>query len=166
VGNVTSWVYDAHNRVTEETNELLDTRYFEYDDAGNLTEKTDRNGLVTQFTYDNLYRLTQEVWLDGMTTVNTLDFTYDAAGQMTSASDDNSSYDYTYDGLGRVTYEEIDNGGPLVNFTQACGPNPAFDRGAPASRLFPLTEARRHRDRKENFFAEWGVSLLRASVAP
>ncbi|MEQ8788186.1 MAG: RHS repeat-associated core domain-containing protein [Pirellulaceae bacterium] len=93
-------------------------RDFDYDDAGNLVEKTDRNGLVTEFTYDNLYRLTQEVWKDGMSTVNTLDFTYDAAGQMTAASDDNSSYEYTYDGLGRVTYLEIDNGGPLVNFTQ------------------------------------------------
>jgi hypothetical protein len=76
-----------------------------------------------------------------MTTVNTLDFTYDAAGQMTSASDDNSSYDYTYDSLGRVTYLEIDNGGALVNATQAW-------------RLFPLTETRRHRDRKECFFAK------------
>jgi YD repeat-containing protein len=140
--------------VIEETNELSDTRYFEYDDAGNLTEKTDRNGLVTQFTNDNLYRKTQEVWLDGMSTVNRLDFTYDAAGQMTSASDDNSSYDYTYDGLGRVTYLEIDNGGPLVNFTRACGPDSASGRGAQAWRLFALTEARRHRDRKECFFAE------------
>ena len=118
VGNVTSWVYDALNRMIEETNELADTRYFDYDLVGNLVEKTDRNGLVTEYTYDNLYRKTQEVWKDGMTTVNTLDFTYDAAGQMTDASDDYSSYSYTFDALGRATLIEVDNGGPEVELAQ------------------------------------------------
>jgi RHS repeat-associated protein len=122
VGNVTSWVYDAHNRTIEETNELEDTRYFEYDAAGNLVEKTDRNGLVTEFAYDDLYRLATETWLDGETTVNTLSFEYDAAGQMTDASDDVSSYTYTYNGLGQVTLIEIDNGGPLVELVQEFTP--------------------------------------------
>ena len=39
VNNTTTWVYDNLNRVIEETNELTDTRYFEYDAASNLTKK-------------------------------------------------------------------------------------------------------------------------------
>ncbi len=53
--------------------------------------------------YDNLYRLAEELWKESSTTVNTMEFAYDAAGEMTSASDDNSSYDYTFDDLGRIT---------------------------------------------------------------
>jgi YD repeat-containing protein len=62
---------------------------------------------VRQFSYDNLQRRTQELWLDGQTTVNTIDFAYDAASQLTSASDDFSGYEYAYDGLGRVTQIDV-----------------------------------------------------------
>ena len=107
VGNTTVFTFDALNRLIEEENELGKSRFYEYDFAGNITELTDRNGLVRQFSYDNLQRRTQEVWLDGQTTVNTIDFAYDAASQLTSASDDFSGYEYAYDGLGRVTQIDV-----------------------------------------------------------
>src|SRR5690606_7608723 len=88
------------------------------DAAGNVLTATDRNGRVIEYDYDNLQRLTQEFWKDGVTTENTIDYTYDAASQLTAISDDVSAYAYTYDGLGRVT--QVDNAGTSV------GPNVVF----------------------------------------
>jgi RHS repeat-associated protein len=92
------------NRVVEETNQLGFTRYFVYDAVGKLTGRTDRNGRAIEYTYDNLYRRTQENWLDEYeSSVRTIDWTYDAAGQLTAASDPAADYTYTYDALGRAT---------------------------------------------------------------
>ena len=63
--NDTAWPYDGLSRVTQETNELNDSRYFVYDAASNLIRKTDRNSRVTRYEYDNLDRLTSEVWITG-----------------------------------------------------------------------------------------------------
>jgi RHS repeat-associated protein len=43
------------------------------------------------------------------TSIRTIEYVYDAASQITSASDPDSSYAYTYDNLGRVT--KVDNNG-------------------------------------------------------
>lgn len=79
---------------------------------------TDRSGRVIEYDYDNLQRLVQELWKESSTTLNTIDYTYDAASQLTAISDDVSAYAYTYDGLGRVT--QVDNAGTSV------GPNVVF----------------------------------------
>jgi RHS repeat-associated protein len=106
VNNTTSWVYDALNRVVAETNQLSFTRYFVYDAVGNLTRRTDRNGRAIEYTYDNLYRRTQENWLDEYgSPVRTIDWAYNAAGQLTAASDLAGSFQYQYDALGRQTQE-------------------------------------------------------------
>ena len=56
------------------------------------------------FTYDVRNRETSEQWLDSAgKPIYTFQFTYDAAGELTSASDPDSSYTYTYDLLGRQT---------------------------------------------------------------
>ena len=114
VGNETSWTFDNLNRLTLETNELSKTRSYVYDAASNLTSSTDRRGLVKEFTYDDLHRLTQELWKGGSTTVNTIDFAYDSAGMIDTASDDVSSYDYAYDALLRLTSLEADNTGSVM----------------------------------------------------
>ena len=121
VGSVTSWTYDNLNRVTEETNELEDSRLFEYDAIGHLTKRTDRNGRVIEYTFDNLGRNTAELWKDGETTVRTFSYAYDAASQLTSASDPDAEYTYEYDDLGRVTSiaVEIDGLAPTIVFAQA-----------------------------------------------
>jgi YD repeat-containing protein len=64
LSNDTSWTYDGLNRVTQETNELNESRYFVYDAAGNLLRQTDRNERVTRYAYDSLDRLTEELWID------------------------------------------------------------------------------------------------------
>jgi RHS repeat-associated protein len=104
--NTTTWAYDNLNRVTSETNELNAARYFSYDSIGNLIQKIDRDGRYTQYEYDNLYRRTEERWLDptdDTTVIHTLNWTYDAASQLTEASDSFADYDYSYDALGRAT---------------------------------------------------------------
>jgi YD repeat-containing protein len=89
---VTTWQYDLLGRVTQETNQLNKTRTFKYDAAGNLTERVDRLGRKIEYVYDNLYRNTAEKWWNGTTLVRTLSFTFDAASQLTAASDPAASF--------------------------------------------------------------------------
>lgn len=85
--------------------ELNKTRTFKYDAVSNLIERVDRLGRKTVWEYDSRYRATNEKWYDGVTLVRTLSFTYDAAGQLLTASDPAAGYGFEYDGLGRVTSE-------------------------------------------------------------
>jgi RHS repeat-associated protein len=102
-GNTTSYTYDALGNVLTETNELGATRYYVYNAVGELVQTTDRDGLVTTYAYDALGRETAENWLDGSGNVTaTTSYTYDAVGDMLTASDSEASYTYTYDALGRV----------------------------------------------------------------
>ncbi|GAB5443819.1 MAG: hypothetical protein Fues2KO_41680 [Fuerstiella sp.] len=105
--NETTWTYDNLQRMTVETNELSDSRTRSYDAAGNVTSIVDRNGREREFDYDALNRLTTEEWIASSAVIHTIDYTYDAASQLTKVADDVSEYDYTYDDLGRLT--EIDN---------------------------------------------------------
>ncbi|MCI0361774.1 MAG: hypothetical protein L0211_25085, partial [Planctomycetaceae bacterium] len=105
VNNTTTWQYDTLGRVTQETNQLNKTRTFKYDAASNVTERVDRLGRKIEYVYDNLDRSTAERWWNGSTLVRTLSFTFDAANQLTAASDPAASYGYTLDNLGRVTNE-------------------------------------------------------------
>ncbi len=123
ISNTTTWTYDRLNRVTKERNTLNKDRLWEYDAASNVTEYTDRNGRVTEYDYDNLHRRTSETWLDGMSVVNTLEYEYDAASQLLTASDDYSDYEYSYDLLGRVTEVIAAHSGLLVKFNQAYDAN-------------------------------------------
>ncbi|MEL7079104.1 MAG: RHS repeat-associated core domain-containing protein [Cyanobacteria bacterium J06582_2] len=118
--NTTSYTYDNLNRTLTDTNELGHTRSYEYDVVGNVVQTSDRNGREISFEYDPLNRNTAEIWLgtDG-NSIRTFDFQYDAASQLTSAVDPDSSYSYTYDDDGRIT--SVDNAGtPFV-------PNVVFD---------------------------------------
>jgi YD repeat-containing protein len=67
----------------EDTNQLGDTRTYQYDAVGNLIETTDRNGREIDYTYDKLDRNTSETWLDEAgNPIRTLNFQYDAANQL------------------------------------------------------------------------------------
>jgi RHS repeat-associated protein len=110
VGNTTNFAYDALNRLTSETNELGDSRTSAYDAVGNLITSVDRNGRERTFSYDDLDRLVQEQWLNGSgNAVENINYTYDAAGQLLTASDSDSSNSFTYDLGGRLT--SVDNSG-------------------------------------------------------
>jgi RHS repeat-associated protein len=106
--NTTTWILDALNRPTSETN-ALGTTTTSYDASSDVTSITDADGRVRNFTFDNLHRLTAEQWMNGNTVVATMSYGYDAANQLTSASDPNSAYAFAYNGDGQVT--SLDNNG-------------------------------------------------------
>lgn len=115
IGNTTTFAYDARYRLTSETNQLGKDRSFTYDDVGNQITATDRNGRVRTFTYDAQDRQIAEIWLDEAgNPIRTIASTYDAAGQLTSFSDPDSTYDLTYDDNGRlITVDNTDTPGSL-----------------------------------------------------
>jgi RHS repeat-associated protein len=122
VNNTTQFVYDAKNRLKSETNQFNKTRAFEYDKANNRTKITDRNNRVRSFTYDALNRETAENWLDNTgNPIRSITSTYDAAGQLTSVTDPDSTYKFSYDAKGRQI--GVDNTGTpgvpnvLLNYT-------------------------------------------------
>ena len=68
-----------------------------------MISTTDRDSRSRNFTYDADNRLVGQTWYDSShNVVNTLTYTYDAAGNRLTASDNNSTYTYTYDALNRV----------------------------------------------------------------
>ena len=64
---------------------------------------------MRDFVYDNLHRLTAENWMSGNTVVAAMNYAYDAANQLLTASDPNSAYAFGYNGDGNVT--SVDNNG-------------------------------------------------------
>lgn len=108
--NTTTYTYDALNRRISQTNALNVTQTFAYDAVGNLISTTDGDGRTRVFTYDVRNRQTSEQWLDSNgQAFYTFHYSYDAAGELTAASDPNSAYTYTYDLIGRVA--SVDNNG-------------------------------------------------------
>ncbi len=105
VGNVTTWSYDLLDRVTTETNPLGHSLSYNYDAVGNRTSLTKRDGQVIESTFDPLRRMTAEKWFSGGSLIETLNYAYDAASQMTQATDSATQLSWLYDGLGRATAE-------------------------------------------------------------
>jgi RHS repeat-associated protein len=109
-GNITRYTYDAIDRLLTDTNQLGFIRSYQYDAVGNRIAATDRNGRKRSFSYDALDRETTENWTDANgNSIRTISYTYDAASQLTSVQDLDSSYSYTYDLAGRLT--SVDNAG-------------------------------------------------------
>jgi YD repeat-containing protein len=119
VNNITTYGYDAVDRLITDTNQLNKTRTRSYDNVGNLTQTVDRNGRKVAYNYDTLNRQTTERWLDGSNaTIKTFNSSYDAVGHLLSSTNSDSSYSYSYDDVDRLT--RIDNTGtvgvPAVKF--------------------------------------------------
>ena len=102
--NTTSYEYDPLNRRTSDTDALGNESTFLYDGLGNLIEQTDRLGRRIETVFDEINRPIAELWYavdDSL--VEEQSFNYDAKGNMTNASDSNSTYTFTYDLLDRVS---------------------------------------------------------------
>ena len=112
-GNTTSYAYDALSRMDLEVISVEGKALFRsdrYDGAGNLLRMRDRNGRVQTFTYDALNRQTQAQWRNSQgNPIRAVDYTYDAASQLTAASDPDLAYAYRYDAAGRLV--STDNAG-------------------------------------------------------
>ena len=105
-GNVTAMAYDVLGRMTSETDPLGDVTAYVYDPGDRLTSTTDALGQVRNVTYDALNRETGETWVVAGATTNTQAFTYDAANNQLTASDNSGTYTMTYDALDRMSTEQ------------------------------------------------------------
>ncbi|MEO1525906.1 MAG: putative Ig domain-containing protein [Planctomycetota bacterium] len=131
VGNITTWVYDGLNRVTE----MRDPHFNEglsleqalvaagqpsgadcendmgaehvvlscYDAEGNVVKTIDRNGRRTEFEFDHAGRPTLENWYDANDQlIRSLQFGYDAVGNLVTATDPNTDFRFSYDKENRL----------------------------------------------------------------
>ncbi|MSU59998.1 MAG: PEP-CTERM sorting domain-containing protein [Pedosphaera sp.] len=99
-GNVTTYAYDALNRLTNSVNPAGDTTSQTYDGVGNQIITTSPNGNITTSIYDSLNRRIASTDAGGLIATNV----YDSGGNRTQTSDAlGHTTTYTYDALDRRT---------------------------------------------------------------
>jgi RHS repeat-associated protein len=104
--NVTTFAYNAGGELVSETNANGYAATFAYDAVGNVNSITDFDGRVVTYAYDADNREVGETWHSGnasSSVTNIATYTYDSAGDMLTAANDNGAYTMSYDALGRVT---------------------------------------------------------------
>ena len=84
-----------------------------YDAEGNQAKTIDRNGRRRDFEYDHAGRLLEERWDRPANDPPTITFSYDALGNMLTATDPNSNYLFEYDALNRLASVDNNPGGTL-----------------------------------------------------
>ncbi|MDA2925559.1 DUF4157 domain-containing protein, partial [Acidobacteria bacterium AH-259-L09] len=99
---LTTYTYDALNRLASITNPSSQTTTFTYDALSRRTSMTHANGVVTTFSYDAASQLLSLVHQLGATTINSFSYTYDKVGNRTTKTDNNGIANYTYDSLNRL----------------------------------------------------------------
>ncbi|MHB8157220.1 MAG: RHS repeat-associated core domain-containing protein, partial [Desulfocucumaceae bacterium] len=115
-GNIIKYGFDAVGNITTLTYPGGKQVKYDYDAANRLTKVTDWAGRVTVYEYDANSRLVKTTRPDG----TVLTGSYDAAGQLLQQKDIDQSgsvilkYDYTYDAAGNITSEESGTETPLA----------------------------------------------------
>jgi RHS repeat-associated protein len=131
-GNITTYVYDALDRHTRETNAAGDVTTMTYDGVGNVITVTAPTTNVIRYTYDVLDRVSN-VRDSGGTLMS---YTYDAVGNRLTQTDGNSNTTRTaYDAIYRIV-QTTDALGKTTSFTyDAVGNQLSMtDRNANATR--------------------------------
>jgi RHS repeat-associated protein len=115
---LTTYSYDALNRLTSMTNNKGQTTTFSYDALGRRTSMTHANGVVTNYTYDPASQLLSIAHQLGATTIDSFSYNYDKVGNRNSKADNNGTANYTYDALNRLvqTMNPLPSN-PLESFT-------------------------------------------------
>lgn len=118
LGHGTTFVYDALNRLVQETNPLTSVWQYTYDAVGNLLTRQDANGALTRYAYfaDGLLRHVS--YPDGSTIVHV----YDAAHNHTAMQDALGATTWQYDLLDRMT-ETTDALGRRLTYTYDAASN-------------------------------------------
>lgn len=99
---LTTYTYDALNRLTSITSNKNITTTFTYDALGRRTSMTHGNGVVTSYSCDAASQLTRLAHQLGATVVNSFDYSYDRVGNRTSKTSRDGAHNYTYDTLNRL----------------------------------------------------------------
>ncbi|MCP3939318.1 MAG: RHS repeat-associated core domain-containing protein [Actinomycetia bacterium] len=138
---VTSFVYDALDRLTTTTNADGSTQSTTYDLLGKVTRRTDPLGRVTTMAYDLMGRPVSTAYPDGTTESQS----YDAEGRVLSRVDRaGRTTSFTYNAAGRfltTTYPEgattsstHDDAGQLIASTDARGNTSTYEYDAAGRR--------------------------------
>ena len=101
---LTTYAYDALNRLTSITNNKGQVISFTYDALGRRTSMTHANGVVTNYTYDAASQLLNLTHQRSGVTINAFAYTYDKVGNRQSKGDNAGIANYTYDVLNRLTH--------------------------------------------------------------
>ena len=111
--NATTYTYNAANEVVTEKSPTGGLTTITYDLDGNVLSTTDPDGHEITYAYDADNEVTGETWVNpsGGTALDVFDYTYNADGELTAVSDDNSAYQYTYNADGEET-SQSDVGSP------------------------------------------------------
>jgi YD repeat-containing protein len=102
-GHLTTYTYDAENRLLSQTSAMGAITGYSYDANGNRTSTVDANGAVTTSRYDSMNRLMAQIDANGYTVA----YAYDSAGNRTSMTDAlGATTKYAYDAVGRLVRTE------------------------------------------------------------
>ena len=100
---LTTYTYDALNRLSSIMNNKGQVTSFTYDALGRRTSMTHANGVVTSYTYDAASQLLTLGHQLGATTINSFSYGYDKVGNRKTKTTRDGLHDYTYDVLNRLT---------------------------------------------------------------
>jgi RHS repeat-associated protein len=112
-GDVTSWTYDAMNRVATVKGPDTNTTSYTYDNNGNLATRTDPNSHITNFGYDKDNHLTttttplSRVWTNSYNLDGQLTQTITPVGAATPSDPNDGIVAHDYDSLGRLTQTRV-----------------------------------------------------------
>jgi YD repeat-containing protein len=129
-GNTTSWIYNGLGEQVQETTPL-GSYFYVYNSAQGLVQSTDADGRTIVYVYNGIGQEVAENWYTSTNTsvspAETIGLGYNAAGQVQTATDDNTAADcptaaidtFAYDTAGDVTSEtqQIPGLTPIVTFT-------------------------------------------------
>jgi RHS repeat-associated protein len=114
----TKMAYDRRNLLIKTTDPLGAFTEYNYDDIGRLMEIKQANGQKVVYTYDDSGRISQQRDYDAQVLLkNTIGYSYDAAGNMLTWSDDQYASVRTYDNADRLSSEVVSYGRGSTTFS-------------------------------------------------
>ena len=104
-GSISTYGYDALNRLNGLANSWAGSFGFSYDALSRRTQLTRPNGISTNYNYDSLSHLLSVLHQAGTNTLDGASYTYDPAGNRTSKGNylNGVTSNYTYDPLYQLT---------------------------------------------------------------
>jgi RHS repeat-associated protein len=104
-GHTRSWTYDVRRRMKTATDALGRSMSVNRDAQGNVVSRTRKDGTIITYDYDSLNRLKQvnlPALANGVA-ADTVLMSYDAVGNVSSLSDNDSAVSNVFDALSRLT---------------------------------------------------------------